>query len=191
MMRVSLISTSYLENTIWQMQASHPASELSYHFEGDATTLPNGAVQDFGTSRHCPSRFRAYHQYDSPANAEELFNLRHSSARNIIERIFGIVKNRFAILTIAPHYDMDVQARLAPALAAIHNFIRLYDPDEILDLLAEAEDTQPGARIPQTGDLALGPARAAERMLADGKRDGIAQSMWVQYQMELANRDGQ
>jgi hypothetical protein len=120
-------------------------------------------------SHHCPSRFTAYHQYNSPANAEELFNLRHSSARNIIERIFGIVKNWFAILMIAPHYGMDVQACLAPALAAIHNFIRLYDPDEILDLLAEAEDTQPGARILQTGDLALGPARAAERVLADGK----------------------
>ena len=55
------------------------------------------------------------------------------------------MKNQFAILTIAPHYGMDVQARLAPALATIHNFIWLYDPDEILDLLAEAEDTQPGA----------------------------------------------
>jgi hypothetical protein len=124
-------------------------------------------------------------------NAEELFNLRHSSARNIIERIFGIMKNQFAILTIAPHYSMDVQARLAPALAAIHNFIRLYDPDEILDLLAETEDTQPGARIQQMGDLALGPARAAEKALADGNRDRIAQMMWVQYQTELANRDGQ
>ena len=34
----------------------------------------------------------------SPANAKELFNLRHASARNIIERMFGILKNRFAIL---------------------------------------------------------------------------------------------
>jgi hypothetical protein len=67
----------------------------------------------------------------------------------------------------------------------------LYDPDEILDLVDEAEDIQPGARIPQTGDLALGPARAAERALADGKWDGIAQSMWVQYQAELADREEQ
>ena len=92
---------------------------------------------------------------------------------------------------IAPHYNMDMQARLAPALAAIHNFIRLYDPDEILDLIDEAEDIQPGARVPQTGDLALGPARAAVRALADSKRDGIAQSMWAQYQSELADREGQ
>jgi hypothetical protein len=45
--------------------------------------------------------------------------------------------------------------------------------------------------MPQTGDLAVGPARAAERALADGKRDGIAQNMWIQYQAELADREGQ
>jgi hypothetical protein len=82
---------------------------------------------------------------DSPTNAEELFNLCHSSARYIIERIFGIMKNWFTILVVAPHYSMDVQARFAPALAAIHNFLWLYDPDEILDLIDEAEDVQPGA----------------------------------------------
>ena len=69
---------------------------------------------------------------------------------------------------IAPHYKMDMQAWLAPALAAIHNFIWLYDPDKILELIDEAEDIQPGAQMPQTGELASGPARAAERLLADG-----------------------
>jgi len=62
---------------------------------------------------------------------------------------------------------MDVQAHLAPALATIHNFIQLYDPDEILNLLAEADDAQLGAQIQTTGDLALGLARAAEKAFAD------------------------
>ena len=30
-----------------------------------------------------------------PANREELYNLRHSSARNVVERIFGILKRRY------------------------------------------------------------------------------------------------
>lgn len=67
----------------------------------------------------------------------------------------------------------------------------MYDPDEILNLIDEAEDIQLGAQMPQTGDLAAGPARAAERALADGKRDGIAQDMWAQYQAELTEREGQ
>ena len=101
------------------------------------------------------------------------------------------MKNRFAILTSAPHYSMELQARLAPALAAIHNFIRLYDPDEILDLFNDAEDLQPGVQVQQLGDLALGPARAAEKALADGIRDAIARSMWDQYQAALADNEGQ
>ena len=78
---------------------------------------------------------------------------------------------------IAPHYSMDVQAQLPSTLVAIHNFIQLYDPDEILDLIDEAEDILAGARIPQTGDLTAGPARAVKRALADGKWDGIAQDI--------------
>ena len=30
---------------------------------------------------------------------------------------------------------MDIQACLPPALAALHNFIRIHDPDEIVDIL--------------------------------------------------------
>ena len=67
----------------------------------------------------------------------------------------------------------------------------MYDPDEILNLIDEAEDIELGARMLQTGDLAAGPARAAERALADGKRDGIAQDMWAQYQADLTEREGQ
>ena len=33
-----------------------------------------------------------------PQNKEELFNLRHSSLRNVIERTFGVLKKRFGIL---------------------------------------------------------------------------------------------
>jgi len=33
-----------------------------------------------------------------PKNPKELFNLRHASLRNAIERIFGVVKRRFPIL---------------------------------------------------------------------------------------------
>ncbi|KAH6815439.1 hypothetical protein C2S51_020259 [Perilla frutescens var. frutescens] len=35
-----------------------------------------------------------------PRNASELFNLRHASLRNVIERIFGVFKSRFTIFKI-------------------------------------------------------------------------------------------
>ena len=63
------------------------------------------------------------HFHNSPANPQELFNLWHASAHNIVEHIFGILKNCFTILRANPNLDVDTQAQIAPALAAIHNFI--------------------------------------------------------------------
>jgi hypothetical protein len=117
----------------------------------------------------------------SPVNAEELFNLRHAMARNVIERIFGVLKRRFRILVCPPEVDMVWQARLPAALAAIHNFIRDHDP---LDIEADDGlfDPDPGAH---TGELADGLPRAAERERANNRRDDIARQMWAQYQAYL------
>jgi hypothetical protein len=114
----------------------------------------------------------------SPANSEELFNLRHSSARNIIERMFGILKNRFGILRVCPNVAMEVQARLPAALAAIHNFIREYDPGEIQEYLDDDEIVEHEGH----GLLAQGAVTATEKDAANDRRDTIAHDMWIQYQ---------
>ena len=57
----------------------------------------------------------------SLANPQELFNLWHASAHNIIERMFSILKNQFAILQHNLHLTPQIQAHLPAALAAIHN----------------------------------------------------------------------
>ncbi|XP_057779007.1 uncharacterized protein LOC130997608 [Salvia miltiorrhiza] len=44
-----------------------------------------------------------------PQNAMELFNLRHSKARNVIERAFGIMKMRWGILRSATFYPVKTQ----------------------------------------------------------------------------------
>ena len=42
-----------------------------------------------------------------------------------------------------PQFDMSMQVRLPPALAAVHNFIRKHDPHD-LDSYENIEDPQPG-----------------------------------------------
>ncbi|KAI5326304.1 hypothetical protein L3X38_035378 [Prunus dulcis] len=59
-----------------------------------------------------------------PENATELFNLRHASLRNVIERIFGIFKSRFTIFKSAPPFPYRTQAELVLASAGLHNFLR-------------------------------------------------------------------
>jgi hypothetical protein len=103
-------------------------------------------------------------------------------ARNVIEQIFGVLKRRFKILVCPPEINMDLQARLPAALAAIHNFIRDLDPAD-LNEFADVEDTQPGWH---SGDLAGGIPPNAERQRANTRRDQIAEDMWQQYQQHLA-----
>ena len=60
----------------------------------------------YGLSKYVLTPYRGvrYHLVEfagngvGPANYKELFNLRHSSLRNCIERLYGITKNRFPIL---------------------------------------------------------------------------------------------
>ncbi|CAL9025904.1 unnamed protein product [Prunus brigantina] len=59
-----------------------------------------------------------------PENEIELFNLRHTSLRNVIERIFGIFKSRFTIFKSGPSFLFKTQAELVLACAALHNFLR-------------------------------------------------------------------
>jgi len=59
-----------------------------------------------------------------------LFNLRHAQARNVIEHIFGVLKQRFRILLLPPHYPLDFQPCIPAALCAFQNFIQENDDNE-------------------------------------------------------------
>ena len=118
-----------------------------------------------------------------PVNREELYNLRHTSAWNAIERIFGILKKCFMILTHPSEYDMAIQACIPPALCAVHNFIRVHDEDEIHEFVPNLHDQDSRDFY---GELVAGPAVHAEKERAETRRDNIAQAMWESYQ-ELVN----
>jgi DDE superfamily endonuclease len=111
-----------------------------------------------------------------PHNKDELFNLRHASARNIIECIFGVLKHRFHTLHIAPEYNLDIQAQIPTALCAIHNFITEHDTQE--GVLPEArpvfDDDGPEEAMMELDDADAG-------MEAGIRHDQIVQEMWEDY----------
>jgi hypothetical protein len=79
---------------------------------------------------------------------------------------------------------LDIQARVFPALAAIHNYIFKKDPVEIADMLPPSDDDI-AARVEDTGWLETEYLRRAEREGATVRRDQIAKDMWVDYQRVL------
>ncbi len=71
---------------------------------------------------------------------KELFNLRHASLCNVIERAFGVLKKRFPIIASGSeaNYDVDTIFEIVLACCILNNFLMLYDPDK--DLLRQVDN---------------------------------------------------
>lgn len=97
----------------WEGSA-HDDRVLEYALFSKNLTIPNNKYYLADAGYHntdyllCLYRGVCYHLKEvaaagkKPTNREELFNLRHSSLRNVVERIFGVTKRRFRIFKIAP-----------------------------------------------------------------------------------------
>ncbi|KAL0423177.1 UNVERIFIED_CONTAM: hypothetical protein Sradi_0852500 [Sesamum radiatum] len=91
-----------------------------------------GNVEGFLT----PYRGVRYHlkEWDrgtgGPQSPRELFNLRHASARNVIERTFGLLKTRWGILRSPSYYPIRFQNQIIVACCLLHNFVRMEMPDD-------------------------------------------------------------
>ena len=76
-----------------------------------------------------------------PENAKKLFNLQHVSLYNAIERVFGVLKNRFHIIasTTEPSYHVDTQNEIILVCCILHNYLIGVDPDESLIIEVDEE----------------------------------------------------
>lgn len=131
-----------------------------------------------------------------PANYKELFNLRHASLRNVIERIFGVCKRRFRLMAAAAEYSIRTQSKIPGAVAVLHNFVHVYDPDDLAYDEGDNNDDSDDERtnnsrheIPITPENLGGHISQAEKDRAGVKRDEIAMVMWADYQQELQARN--
>ncbi|GLB43967.1 putative nuclease activity [Lyophyllum shimeji] len=126
---------------------------------------------------------------DKPRDYKELFNLRHSQARNAVERIFGIVKRRFTLINAAPEYSIHTQSQIILATCALHNFIRIYDPDDLETGAQSILEAEVHRQVPLQGPEYFGHhVSQAESNRATSFRDNVAKAMWAQYQDVLRQR---
>jgi hypothetical protein len=176
------------------MQGLGYAKPFWSHTDRHVIILLNGHVRTYGSLSSVQHIFLLMHC--RPANYKELYNLRHASARNVVEWIFGVIKHHWSILTHPPHYDMKVQAKIPSALVALHNFILEHDESDldrwIID--EQAQDSSPGSRRDAEIDFGRLASSArvspAEKHHAETMRDNIAKAMWDNYVQYLRERDG-
>ncbi|CAL1408226.1 unnamed protein product [Linum trigynum] len=106
----------------------------------DALIRPNGLKVPKGFYYLCdagysncegvlsPFRGQRYHLKDwdgrRPRTPEEMFNMRHSTTRNGVERAFGILKMRWAILRDTTWFLTKMVTKKVNACCLLHNFIR-------------------------------------------------------------------
>jgi hypothetical protein len=81
---------------------------------------------------------------------------------------------------------MNVQVRIPPALAAIHNFIMDHDLEDIKDFAEFLEETRQEVPLPEAHrELAEGMPGRDERRRASEYQDEVAQQMWDDYQVYI------
>jgi hypothetical protein len=115
-----------------------------------------------------------------PLNHRELFNLRHSSLRNVVERAFGIIKKRFPILKFMHSFSFPFQRDLVKCCFLLHNYIQMtqaYDDDFARNEVGE-EDEQ------EEDPLEVVAGGGMNVNALNAWRDGIAQQMWEAYRQE-------
>ncbi|XP_061362876.1 protein ALP1-like [Gastrolobium bilobum] len=85
-----------------------------------------------------PYRGQRYHLNEwkhgaQPTTPQEFFNMKHSGARNVIERCFGLLKGRWAVIRSKSFYPVKTQSRIINACCLLHNHIRNEIPIDPLE----------------------------------------------------------
>ncbi|XP_059650637.1 uncharacterized protein LOC132296451 [Cornus florida] len=122
--------------------------------------------------------FQEYHRaFRQPRGREKIYNHRHSSLRNIIERWFGMLKMRFPILKQMPLYKFETQIAIVLACCTLHNFIRMeaqvdaiFDDETVealIDEIFEDENDDVQVNVPQSRSRST-----------DILRDHIVNTIW-------------
>lgn len=143
-----------------------------------------------------PYRGETYHLREfrasgrQPRGEEELFNYRHSSLRNVIERCFGILKARFKILKKMLPYPLSTQKYIPVACCTVHNFLRihgqrdrLFDQYENEDMIVDDDTDEPsGSNLHDAGADSQNPieinvTQSQVRQMGNF-RDEITRQIW-------------
>nr|XP_025877424.1 uncharacterized protein LOC107277889 isoform X1 [Oryza sativa Japonica Group]XP_025877425.1 uncharacterized protein LOC107277889 isoform X1 [Oryza sativa Japonica Group] len=120
--------------------------------------------------------FQEYNESTLPRGRREHFNYCHSSCRNVIERSFGVLKNKWRILFSLPSYSQEKQSRIIHACIALHYFIRDSQmADTEFDNCDHDENYDP---LGGTSSPSSEPTNELDSRVMNQFRDWIADGLW-------------
>lgn len=131
-----------------------------------------------GQTYHLPE-FRAGRP---PTGKLEVYNHAHSSLRNVVERSFGVLKQKCRILRDVPQFKMASQRMIISACMTLHNYIRDSKlRDKEFDKCDENENYMPAVAraTPLLGDVIL---TSSDEGNMNDTRERIATSLWIARQ---------
>ncbi|XP_016699969.2 uncharacterized protein [Gossypium hirsutum] len=154
--------------------------EGKYYLADTGYGIQNGYITPYRGVRYHLKEFSA----EGPENAKELFNLRHSSLRITVERVFGILKKQFRVLDSEPFWNFQTQVDIVLACCIFHNHLMGVDPSDLLNQgLYEASES----------DLIIPTLTEREERQEvrewSAKRDEIALTMWIDYTARNISKD--
>ncbi|CAL5417530.1 unnamed protein product [Camellia sinensis] len=161
----------------------------------DAVSRPNGlkvptghyylvdAGYTNGEGFLAPYRGQHYHlstwrEGGAPTTPQEFFNMRHSSARNVIERCFRLLKMRWAILRTYSYFPIKTQFRIITACCLLHNLIQREMPMDLDD--DENEEMNPPPLATELGDEMIDVVEASDQW--SEWRTALATQMFNEWQ---------
>ncbi|KAK8918549.1 hypothetical protein KSP39_PZI005122 [Platanthera zijinensis] len=104
----------------------HSTETISRYFEKGLRALTSLSMDIICPTdpqfRHTPAHIENDDRY--MPYFKEIFNQAHSSLRSVIERSFGVWKNKWRILRKMPQYSFSKQCVIVVATMALHNYIR-------------------------------------------------------------------
>ncbi|KAI8529974.1 hypothetical protein RHMOL_Rhmol11G0017600 [Rhododendron molle] len=101
-----------------------------YYLVDDGSTNGNGFLASYCVQRYHVNIWRQGHMLVSK---EKYFNMKHSAARNVIEKSFGVLKMWFAILRSASYYPIRTETYIVTTCCLLHNLIKREMPKDPIE----------------------------------------------------------
>ncbi|XP_009594417.1 uncharacterized protein [Nicotiana tomentosiformis] len=154
-----------------------PISEGKYYLVDTGYVNMDGFIAPFPGIRCHLHEYRGANLL--PRSAKELFNHRHASLRNAIQKSIEVLKTRFPILKLAPQYAFNTQRDIVIAACVIHNHIRREERSDWLFKDIEGRPVEESPDLDDQPDPQL--AFQIQEQSASALRDSITAAMWNDF----------